>query len=87
MQHDLKIKGYTVAQFPNAPLLVAILAVILGLFASDGSTLFDLARAVFFLGLGIWAYLELAEGVNRFRRFLGLAGLAYVILSLASQLG
>lgn len=36
--------------------------------------------------LGVWAYLELAEGVNAFRRVIGAAGPAYVIVAIAQRL-
>lgn len=45
-----------------------------------------MSRAVFFVGLTIWAYLELAEGVNGFRRVLGAVGLAYVIFAITKEL-
>ena len=61
---DLKINGYVVAQVPNAPLTVALLALLAGWILDDGSTAFSVARAIFFVGITIWAYLELAEGVT-----------------------
>jgi hypothetical protein len=42
----------------------------------------DVAKAVTLIGLAIWAYLELTAGNNWFRRILGAAGLAYVLLRL-----
>jgi hypothetical protein len=86
MTKDLKIRGYTVAQFPNAPLWLALAGLVLGRLLDSGSTAHALARAVFFVGLGIWAWLELTDGVNGFRRALGAAGLAYVLVSLAGDL-
>jgi hypothetical protein len=86
MTKDLKIRGYTVAQFPNAPLWLALAGLILGRLLASGSTAHALARALFYVGLGIWAWLELSDGVNGFRRVLGAAGLAYVLVSLAGDL-
>lgn len=86
MRQDLKIRGYTVAQFPNAPLGAALFGLVLSWILSAGTTAHALCRAVFFVGLGIWAWLELTDGVNGFRRVLGAAGLAYVLVSLAGEL-
>jgi hypothetical protein len=87
MQRDLKIRGYTVAQFPNLPLAAALFGLALSWVFSPGSAAHAASRAVFYVGLGIWAWLELAEGVNGFRRVLGAAGLVYVVVSLAGDLG
>ena len=86
MRKDLKIRGYTVAQFPNLPLGLALAGLVAGWILSSGSAAHALARAVFFVGLGIWAWLELSDGVNGFRRVLGAAGLAYTVVSLAGAL-
>ncbi len=75
-----------VAQVPNLPLALALVAVVAGHIFNEGSTAWGISRAVFFTGLTIWAYLELAEGVNGFRRVLGAGGLAWVIWSLSSDL-
>lgn len=80
---DYRINGYTVAQTPNPPLAAALIAGLVSLITSDGSLVHGVARAVFLVGLAIWAYLELAEGVNGFRRVLGVTGLAIVLVSLA----
>ncbi len=60
-------------------LLVALVA--------DGSTIGDLARAVSIAAFTIWAYEEAANGVNSFRRGLGVVGLALVVAALTSWLG
>lgn len=83
----LKIRGYTVAQFPNAPLIVALAAAAIGWVASGGSALHDAARAVLYVALTVWAWEEAARGVNGFRRLLGVAGLAYVAVALARAFG
>jgi len=83
---DLKIRGYTVAQFPNIPLAAALVGLVLSWTVTSGSTAHAVARAVFYIGLGIWAWLEASEGVNDFRRVLGAAGLAYVVVSLSGEL-
>jgi hypothetical protein len=40
----------------------------------------DYAYAIASVGFGAWAYLELAQGVNWFRRLLGLAALVWVVM-------
>ncbi len=83
---SLKIKGHTVAQFPNAPLAVAILAAIASRFFDEGSVAHGLSRAIFYVALTIWAYMELADGVNLFRRVLGALGIAFVLMSITRDL-
>lgn len=75
---------FPVVQFPNAPLLVAFVAFVLGRFTHGRAD--DHVTAVFFVALGVWASQELMGGVNWFRRLLGAAGLAYVVVRLADRL-
>jgi len=86
-QRDLRIKGYVVAQFPNAPLLVALAAALASAFLDAGSTAADVARSIFYVGLTIWAYEEATDGVNGFRKLLGIAGLIFVVVRVAQGLG
>lgn len=72
---------FPVAQFPNAPLLVAMAALLLSRLADGEADAY--ASAAFHVGLSAWAWGEMSSGINWFRRVLGTAGLAYVILSLA----
>jgi hypothetical protein len=62
-------RRFPIVQFPNLPLIVAFLA---GEAASflHGDTHFY-AQSVAYLGMTIWAYEELANGVNWFRHLLG----------------
>ena len=76
--------SFPIVQFPNAPLAVALAASLAGRFA-DGRVQ-DYATATFHIALAIWAYLELTDGTNWVRRLAGAAGLAYVLVSLASAL-
>ncbi|HWT94867.1 MAG TPA: hypothetical protein VN238_17855 [Solirubrobacteraceae bacterium] len=73
--------AYPLAQFPNAPLLLALAGSLLA-GATDGAV-HDLARATFHAGLAAWAWLELTAGVNAFRRVLGLAGLVLTVVGIA----
>ena len=86
MRGDLKIRGYTVGQFPNPPLIAAVIGLIASWVLSSGSTAYALARAVFYVGLAVWAWLELSDGVNGFRRLLGAGGLLFVLVSLTRDL-
>lgn len=77
-------EAYPLAQFPNVPLLVALLASLIGRFL-DGDAA-GVARVVFYVGLTAWAALELFAGANAFRRLLGAAGLALVAFRLIQAL-
>ena len=74
-----------VAQFPNAPLLVAIAAWIVRQF-TDG-TAYDWASAVFYVALACFAFWELVDGVNRFRRIVGAVILVLTVYLVAQALG
>ena len=76
---------YPLLQFPNVPLFAA-LAGALAARLTHG-TAHDYSRAVFFAGLTAWAWEELSEGVNWFRRAVGAAGLVYVVVKLAAAFG
>lgn len=84
---SLKIRGITVAQAPNPPLLVAIVAAVIGNLADHDGDLYDWARAVFYVALTVWAWEEMTDGVNRFRRGLGVVALAYIVYALARAFG
>ena len=88
MQHrDLKVNGYVVFQFPNAPLLVALAAALASLFLDAGSTADNAVRSVFYVGLAVWAYEEATDGVNHFRKGLGIGGLVFVVVRVAQGFG
>lgn len=73
---------YPIVQFPNAPLLVGLAGWGVAELA-DGS-MQAYARAVFHVGISVWAWGELTGGANRFRRVLGAAGLVYVVVELGA---
>ena len=77
--------SYPVAQFPNAPLLFALGGWLVAAL-TDGSV-HAYARATFYTGLAAWAWGELEEGANWWRRALGAAGLGYVIVKVGQALG
>jgi hypothetical protein len=75
---------FPIAQFPNPPLLAALAG--WGLAAVTSGRPHDVGRAVFTLGLAIWAWEELVGGVNWFRRILGMGALVLIVAALASEL-
>ena len=83
---DFKIRGYTIGQAPNLPLIVVIVAAIVGRITEQGLVTNRIAGSVFFVSLSIWSYLETFEGVNAFRRVLGIAGFVVVLTRLVGQL-
>ena len=83
---DFKIRGYTVGQTPNLPLIVVIVAVVVGRMTEQGSVTNRIADSVFFVSLSIWSYLETFDGVNAFRRILGIAGFVVVLTCLVGEL-
>jgi hypothetical protein len=78
-------RRFPIVQFPNNALIVAFVA---GQAASmlHGAGHFD-AQAVSYLAMTIWAYEELAHGVNWFRHLLGLAYVISTGAHLAVALG
>ncbi len=87
IQRDFKIRGYTVGQFPNPPLWVALAALLLARLTNDGSTIDELARATFYVALTVWAYEEAANGVNGFRKALGMGALVLIVVAVAGAVG
>jgi hypothetical protein len=76
--------GFEVAQFPNPPLIVALLASAAS-HLSHG-TGHRLTQAIFYVALSVWAYEEARSGDNWFRRLLGLGFAAYILASLTQAL-
>jgi hypothetical protein len=77
-------RRFPIVQFPNLPLAVALVA---GAVANlVNGTAHDYAASVSYLALMVWAYDELAHGVNWFRRMLGLAFVVIVVVRVAHAL-
>jgi hypothetical protein len=74
-------RAFPVVQAPNAPLLVAFAG--RGLQAVGRGRARRAGRAVFMLGLAVWAGEEAVDGVNWFRRLLGVATLGWMLRSAA----
>jgi hypothetical protein len=68
------------AQPPNLPILVWVGSTLLKLVFTDGS-LHSILDIIAFGSLFTWAWQELFEGINYFRRALGLTILIWVITS------
>ena len=75
---------FALVQFPNPPLIVALLASVAGHFTHG--TGHRLVLAVFYAALSVWAYEEARHGDNWFRRLLGVGFSIYIVLSLARAL-
>ena len=84
---SLRVRGTTVAQVPNPPLIVALVAALASWIVADGSAVQDVARAVFYVALTVWAWEEASRGVNGFRKALGIAALIYVVVRLTTAIG
>jgi hypothetical protein len=84
---DLRIGGYTVAQSPNPPLWVALAALVATLLTDARSTVHDVAQAVLYVALTVWAYEEAARGVNGYRRALGAVALVLIVIAVARAVG
>lgn len=69
-----------IGQKPNLPLIIWLVTIALGVIFKTGS-FHSALSLVGLIALIIWASLELFQGVNYFRRFLGLVILVYSILS------
>ena len=78
-------QSYPVAQFPNAPLLVAFGG--LAVAAATHGSVHAYARAVFYVGFSVWAWEELTSGVNLVRRSAGAVGLVYIVVEVGAALG
>lgn len=87
IQRDLKIRGYTVGQFPNPPLWIALATLLVARLTNGGGTVHDLAQAIFYVALTVWAYEEAAHGVNGFRKALGAVALALIVGAVARTVG
>ena len=79
-------KSFPIAQFPNPPLLFALAGWGVTRIASPGAV-HDWGQAVNAIGIAAWAWLELTDGVNWFRRLLGAGGIVWLASQLASQIG
>ncbi|MBA3808260.1 MAG: hypothetical protein H0X28_07680 [Solirubrobacterales bacterium] len=75
---------FPLVQFPNPPLIVALLAD-LGARASSGAG-HRWMLALFYASMSVWAYEEARHGDNWFRRALGIGFAAYILVMLSRAL-
>jgi hypothetical protein len=76
--------AWTVAQWPNPPLLVFVATALLLRFLGPTGAWETALRTVSILAIGLWAVDEVIRGVNPFRRALGALVLAATVASIAS---
>ena len=74
-------RRFPIVQFPNLPLIVALLAAEAGTFIDGAGHRY--AVAVAYLATAIWASEELLQGVNWFRHLLGLVVAIVLIVRVA----
>jgi hypothetical protein len=77
-------RRFPVVQFPNLPLLVALIAGHGSLYLKGMDHAYLLT--VGYLAMTIWAYEELARGTNWFRRLLGLVFVVILVERVADGL-
>lgn len=77
-------ESFPVAQFPNPPLILALVAAGAGRFTSGWAH--SACRGVFYVALTVWAYVEARNGDNWFRRMLGAGALIYIAARIAQDL-
>jgi len=77
-------RRFPIVQFPNLPLIVALLTGVASTFLHGNAHSY--IAAVSYLAMTVWAYEELAHGVNWFRRLLGLTYVIILILLFARAL-
>ena len=75
-------RRYVLVQLPNAPLLVALAAGVVARVVDGWAH--DVAAVVAGIALAVWALQELVQGVNGFRRALGLVVLVLLAVRLVS---
>jgi hypothetical protein len=73
--------SFPIIQFPNPPLIIAFVASEIGKSIHSAGRTYCLA--IVFVAMSIWAYEELAHGVNWFRRLLGAAYICIIVARIA----
>jgi hypothetical protein len=77
----------TVLQWPNIPLAVYLAATVIHVGLRSGIAVSTVVAAVASAALALWSVLEVAWGVNPFRRGLGFVVLIFVIVSALRHAG
>lgn len=74
-------RHYPIFQFPNAPLSMAMLSRAVARLTRGPTA--DAAAVISALAQLVWSYQEITDGVDGFRRLLGVAGAAQAAVALA----
>jgi len=75
----------TIAQKPNAPIIVALGGWLLAYLVAD-QPIHLIGQLIYIVGLFIWSILEIFDGVNWLRRIFGVIGLYFVVQATISLL-
>lgn len=71
---------YVIAEVPNAPLLIFMIAIVLSIAVYPGIMQTSL-QVVALLALFYWGLLEYRGGRSRFRKLLGMLGMLFVVIA------
>lgn len=77
---------YVIAEVPNWPLIVFMVAIVLAVIANPGGYQ-HFMTVVAYLAISYWGYKEWRGGRSRFRQLLGILGLLAVVGALIMGLG
>jgi hypothetical protein len=77
-------QSFPIAQFPNPPLIAALLAAGAGHLTTGWAH--SACGGVIYVALTVWAYEEARNGDNWFRRLLGAGALIYIASRIAGEL-
>ncbi len=75
----------TIAQFPNAPLIVFLVAAGVRWIFHPSGAVGTIIAVVATVSLIVWAADEIGRGVNPWRRFLGAGVLAFTVIGLLTR--
>lgn len=82
---DRRTGKIVIAQWPNVPLLVFLVATAVRVVASPSGTVRTVVSVVAGVALAWWSIDEIVRGVNPFRRMLGGVVLAVMVVGLVSS--
>lgn len=75
-----------VGQAPNIPIIIVFICIGIGMVFRTGIINF-ISELGFIVAMSWWSWLEFADGVNRFRKLLGIAGFVLVVLAIFRLFG